>query len=352
MMDVVKYLLEDKYDEFLAEFPQDRENRLKIAKLLVKLKMYADGKAHKAKFREHTISIRVKFKYVRYGGYDTLVLIGRTRGEYYYYADALVIFGEDDSGVWVEILDIALTLSSDDSFERIEPDKSEIDVDAKRLVIRRSLHAGEEFGGRELPLDNVKVDSEEMPMYRVQGDVNITVHPLSTIYGSTFGQSFLYGGGLCDYTLARYHLDFAREDILAVVVDYGDKRDMVKYNFINQVLRNLYSELPMIRYLYKPMNVFDFDNHKITIYNAYCVESGGELEIKTSVDDDSFIIIESPHHKTVQINLKFGFYTLSKSGGLTVAEFETTVKRLLEDSFNEVPNKWKAIANKIFAEGE
>ena len=344
MLDVVKYFMNNEFDKFLAEFPQDREKRMRAAEALIKLKIFVNKKERIIKQNGFDFYTYNKVKYIDCEGYDVVII--KTEVMLHSITLLLAIFGKDDSGVWVEVVDLATSLHSVEFLNVINYDDYENSEKSvrKKDVILNILNAGEDFSGREIPVNN---DAWVDFTYRVQGDVNITTHPVSLLYETIFGREFLYNlGGLNEYLLRKCNLDITITDIFNIV-EQNSKKDIKTYTIVQNELKNLYSDWVANRYLYKPMNMFNFENHKITIFNAHCIDTRNRLIIKTSADDDSFIIIESPHHKTVQLNLKFGLYALTKSGGMPVEDFEITVRSVLSSSFSSISSRVKKIVKEV-----
>ncbi len=291
MLDVVKYYMNDEFDKFLAEFPQDRKNRIDVAKFLIDLKEFAQGKNGVKTMNAHSWNSSIcslEFSCGDVGEYSVLYIHYEIAGSTYRPYTMIFVFGEDDSGVWVEVINMN---------ERVDI------VDEK--VILSELETSKEIVPNNTTLIPENSKRNIVRRYRLQGDINIIV---DNINGALF---------------TVIDMDFAHEVFMKKFPEEKVGLEaLYSHKEMYDVFLDCYNRLLMDTGALKPVSVWNLDNHTITLYNAFGYRGRMNFVVLVSGDNDGKLVIESPHHKTVTVNLSGGRYAIYRSGGMQLPELE------------------------------
>lgn len=305
MKEAMQKLVDKDYEGFVNSFPQDRLARVEVAKILAEI--YASinskppykpgitpssrngGKMPVYEFHEfrNFDSFGLGFSYLpsileSVHGRRMTVNIGVT-----------FVVGEDDSGVWIEVLN---------------------DVYADADMIRRRLNAGAEFEG-VIELGND---------YRVQGDINLGMSDEGTLR-SFFASRVFMPMKVGELFMREFPTQY--DDRTRAFMNryrFADERDGRKRNLEgarDDEVDIINEHIDAMMRLYGANNtwrMYTFENHSISLKNATvgAIDSmTGELNFAMPLAGGD-IRIESPHHKTFEQNLAYGVYSISKSGGM------------------------------------
>ncbi len=299
MLKLLEYFKNDEFDKFLAEFPQDRKNRLDVANFLIKLKQFSVGKngtkiATLRSTRFSTFSIM--FSYADVEEYSVMYVHYKVLRNIYRPYTMVFVFGEDDSGIWVEAFNLNTLVNA---------------VDKASIL----MHLG---AGRNVVANNSVLASGlptfgATPNFRLQGDINIRVDNIVEALENVMDLSFMQN---------VFQDRFPESN--------GNLGKLPNFKELYETFLNIYNRFLIDTGAMKPISVWNLDNHKITLYNAFGYERWNEFRIFVSGDDDGKLVIESPHHKTVSVGLKVGKYVVFRSGGIQLQELEGIFKNIGE----------------------
>jgi hypothetical protein len=345
LVELCEALKEKNYEKVLNSFPAEREQRIKVIKLMIERLKWFD-------------SIKSKFKknFIYMEGLETDVesfievlpipkLLHNIKGETEFLVQLVItplferrvslvdafIIGQDDSGFWVEPM-IELLYFKAKRFLSL----SEVEVIKD---IKNTLLAGENVEGTTI----VKVGK-----YRLQGDINI--EKIHSSFSNRIAQVVIpsklipFVSKYLEVNSAFFKLLFAvsfntRFNEIAVEdlqVEIEFKKEVSQEDRENFMV-NLLEEIKAIKkeisgfvgqFMLAKEIVIPFENHEIILKNTSLplyVEEKGELTY-FEVYKEAEIIVRSPHHKEVNFTLTEGGYTLSKSGGNTLDQVEAWYK--------------------------
>jgi hypothetical protein len=326
--ELIKLYEEKQYSKMIKLFPQDRAERLEVIGILVealKFKRKFIGKwriENTSSFKSGVIKRKNKIEYFVIGASITYSYYNKydfrksnTENRY-----GTFVIGEDDSGLWVEVLGFV---------------SESVDYEADEVL--SMLNAEQKFSGKFPMLEGGWVTAK-----RMQGDINLVGQDLANYLSDEF---FHYITGNSNIDFLEYgFLNFIDiviyfETALGMVVyDKPSFEEFKKFNRIKsnklfgideaklkplyeELIRLSYEVLNRAKYLFKPCNnaVINFQNHKITLHNTSVPFTViDQLNNAFIVFDEAEVVIESPHHKTVKVDLSSGVYSFRKSGGMAI----------------------------------
>ncbi|MEM0143173.1 MAG: hypothetical protein QXL94_04380 [Candidatus Parvarchaeum sp.] len=286
----IEVLQKGEYDKFISMFPQDREARIKVVKMVAHVLSTLDSlksvvvtkdfyrKENYLNSSEFYEVLALKFSFLKIG----------------YNKEMIIIMGEDDSGAWIEILNRG---ASRQRFDFLE--------------IKELLHAGDYLEGDVI---------EKKGFYRVQGDVNIGYLPFDVdgtnnemleilkLMPDTLNLDKGYRKEATSDTVWRANL-------IANIKKFADFVDKVNEDmtitFENHVFKLNGTSYPITSF-YERMNSL-----------LFIVGSQG-----------AEITISSEHHNKRALQLFEGLYYIAKSGGATLEDIESSLSNFREKEVN------------------
>ena len=353
-------LKQKKYEEFVKQFPEDRKPRVRLASILAAI--VEIGRKKEVILREDSIFSRggkprlslnivesedKERKYLIVRFLMEIIVNNKNRTKNVARFPYTFIVGKDDSGFWVE----CVYMHSRTFVDALEVDEGYINGFLNAGITAKE---GEDY-----------FSSSNEAFVRLQGDINLhkassrlvevksykellstrVFHVLSEYIESTdkFSSAFNYARTIsmedipapADFS-TRYGLPIFRESV------YGDRENSEKAykSFIEKLrleikyLDDCFKDM-LIAQEGKPF-VLNFENHSVELYgSSYLLvpelsisSTNGRYSPTFMVIDKGRIILKSPHHKTVDVELGRGIYVISKSGGLSIDEVEYVMKYL------------------------
>ena len=353
-------LKQKKYEEFVKQFPEDRKPRIELASILAAIVEISQKK--EVILREDSIFSRggkpqlslniaesedKERKYLIVRFVMEIIVNNKDRTKHWARFPYTFIVGKDDSGFWVECVYM---------HSRIFIDDPEVDEGIINAFLNAGITAkeGEDY-----------FSSSNEAFVRLQGDINLhkvsrrltevksyekllltrIFHVLSEYIESVdkFSSAINYARTIsteeipapADFS-TRYGLPIFRESV------YGDRENSEKA--YKSFIEKLRLEIKYLDDCYKDMLIardgksfiLNFENHSIELYGTsyllvsenFISSTNGRYSPTFMVIDKGRIILKSPHHKTVDVELGRGIYVISKSGGLSIDGVDMIMKYL------------------------
>lgn len=287
MRNVTKYLMEGDYTKFVESFPQDRLARVEAAKIIVDIvasmkseQRYIKG-WHSAESPRNPSIIETK----SFKDYDIVIVYDVQASEelMIHFTELTVVLGEDDSGVWIEVLGRVLVKEDEINGMLGNSVKLKGAIRNKRYRIqgdiilekRKSMHSG---------FDNLSYFPTKLGEWLMK-------HP------PYYDDAFRF---MAEFLTDRKPFEGKDEEEFAEIMQEVND-EFLGYTGANKTWRE-----------------YDFQNHRILLYNATFMTIGnnaGSFEVPST---GGKLKIMSEHHKTVEVNLPVGVYSVFKSGGLSI----------------------------------
>ncbi|MEM0143572.1 MAG: hypothetical protein QXL94_06440 [Candidatus Parvarchaeum sp.] len=271
-------LLEEKlYNQFIAMFPQDRKARIEAVKKIVWIDKHATARNYSHHFDKESGE-----------AYDLYEVTYEYTNQFkiHHVVTRQAIFGHDDSGWWVEIGD----------WWQLKERKEEIPLST--LLVSGA------------PISTYKPGLTGD--YRIQGDVNIHYESLNGMRETDF-YNVLNNSPFRNIISKEIFEFIYRKHNLVEWENYPEGQihnEVIPSEMLGRFFGKLLAGVEVCNHLLE----LDYENHKIELLNTTYPYYLRSVEFAVP-EGEGILSVKSPHHKTVTITLKPGFYRLYKSGG-------------------------------------